>query len=217
MRPPILWIAVGFGAGLWAGLGVSGGWGAGLWVAVPILAGALLVARSALVGAAMGVAMVAGGLWGAAAARERAVTCAGRWAAGPPGVTRGAMVRLADPATPVGAVIEGRVIGGACGGTLRVRWPEGRPARGGTTWVVAGRWLGAADRGVLVVRRVRVIDAVPRGRGALRDAVTRRTSALFGSRAPLVDALVINRLSELDPTVRERYARSGLEIGRAHV
>jgi len=212
VRPPILWIAVGFGAGLWAGLGFlgEGGWGAGLWVAVPILAGALLVARSAPVGAATGVALVAGVLWGGAAVRERAVTCAGRWAGGPPGVSHGATLRLADPAPAAGGVIEGRVIDGACGGTLRLRWPAERPARGGTTWAVAGRWLGAADRGVLVVRRARQVDAVPRGRGALRDAVTRRTAALFGSRAPLVDALVINRRAELDPKVREQYARSGL-------
>ncbi|MGH7538564.1 MAG: DNA internalization-related competence protein ComEC/Rec2, partial [Gemmatimonadales bacterium] len=38
----------------------------------------------------------------------------------------------------------------------------------------------------------------------------RRSAALFGARAPLVDALVIGRRAELDADVRERYARSGL-------
>jgi competence protein ComEC len=37
-----------------------------------------------------------------------------------------------------------------------------------------------------------------------------RSRALFGARAPLVDALVIGRTADLDPELRERYARSGL-------
>jgi competence protein ComEC len=57
---------------------------------------------------------------------------------------------------------------------------------------------------------VKLLDAVPRGRGALRDRVVTRAVALFGSRAALVEALVIARRAELDPEVRERYARAGL-------
>jgi len=65
-------------------------------------------------------------------------------------------------------------------------------------------------RGVLVARRVKLLDAVPRGRGALRGRVMTRAVALFGSRAPLVEALVIAPGVPLDPEVRERYARAGL-------
>jgi len=61
-----------------------------------------------------------------------------------------------------------------------------------------------------VVRRVRQLDPVPRGRGAVRDGLAQRTAALFGSRAPLVDALVFAPRIDLDAAVRERYARSGL-------
>jgi competence protein ComEC len=75
---------------------------------------------------------------------------------------------------------------------------------------VAGRFLGDANRGVLVARRLRQLDATPRGRGALRDRITERSRKLFGTRAPLVDALVIARRSELDAELRERYTRSGL-------
>src|SRR5439155_452245 len=78
-------------------------------------------------------------------------------------------------------------------------------AHGGTTWVVAGRWLGAADRGILALRRVRLLDAVPRGRGALRDRLSARAATLFGARAPLVEALVPGRRAELDAAVRVRY------------
>jgi competence protein ComEC len=119
-------------------------------------------------------------------------------------------VRLIDPAAATGGVVEARVVSGRCGGTLTIRWPSDHAARGGTTWVVAGRFLGDAQRGILVARRVRLLDGEPRGRGALRDRVAERSRALFGSRAPLVDALVIARRTDLDAELRERYTRSGL-------
>jgi competence protein ComEC len=119
-------------------------------------------------------------------------------------------VRLRDPVAAAGGVVEGDAQSGSCGGMVKLRWPEGHAARGGTTWLVAGRWLGDADRGILVARRVRMLDATPRGRGALRDRIAGRSARLFGSRAPLVDALVIARTADLDPELRERYSRSGL-------
>ena len=213
MRPPILWIAAAFGLGLAAGLAsFSGAWVVG----GPVLVGAAFAYRRAPLGAALGIAAVAGMVWGAGAVTKRANTCSGRWGSGERGVgveserSRGAIVRLFDPAPSDGGVVDARVTGGPCGGTLRLRWPEGRPARGGTLWVVAGRWLGHADRGVLVVRRVRELDLVPRGRGATRALIAAKNAELFGSRAPLVDALLIGRRAELDAKVRERYTRSGL-------
>ena len=210
MRPPILWITVAFGLGLWAGLqeyAVRGALCAGL----PVLLGAVALQRRAPLGAACGVMLVAGGLWGTAALRERGATCAGRWSR-EQGVGGGkaTIVRMRDPVSASGGVVEGDVRGGPCGGPLTIRWPQGYATRGGTTWVVAGRFLGDARRGVLVARRVRLLDAEPRGRGALRDRVARRSHDLFGARAPLVDALVIARRAELDAELRERYTRSGL-------
>ena len=202
MRPPILYLTVAFGAGLSAALG-----GADLRAtALLVLCGAAVVYRRAPLGAAIGVMLVAGIVWGSSAERERGATCAGRWPAG----TRAAIVRLTDPVAPVGGVVEGSVIEGTCGGTLTVRWPAAHPARGGTTWVVAGRFFGDAGRAILVARRVRELDDVPRGRGALRDRIAQRSRALFGTRAPLVDALVIARRADLAAELRERYTRSGL-------
>ncbi len=66
---------------------------------------------------------------------------------------------------------------------------------------------------MLVVRRVRLLDAEPRGRGALRDRLGVRTAALFGGNAPIVNALVFAPRAALDPEIRERYARAGI----AHV
>jgi competence protein ComEC len=204
VRPPILYLTIAFGAGLLPALnGVELG-----LTACCVLLGALLLQRRAPLGAALGVMLVAGGLWGSAALREQRASCAGQWVNQP--ATHSAMVQLTDPVPASGGVAEGVVRAGPCGGSLTIRWPEGYAARGGTTWVVAGRFLGDAGRGILVARRVRELDATPRGRGALRDRIAERSRRLFGSRAPLVDALVIARRAELDADLRERYTRSGL-------
>jgi len=218
VRPPILWITVAFAVGIFAALN-----GVELRVTAScVLLGAAVLQRRAPLGAACGVMLVAGGLWGASALRERAATCAGVWSTDQggltpgwqPGVnkpaTRSVTLRLTDPAPAAGGVVEGVVQAGACRGTLTIRWPQGYAAHGGTTWVAAGRFLGDERRGVLVARRLRQLDAQPRGRGALRDRVAERSRALFGTRAPLVDALVIARRAELDAELRERYTRSGL-------
>ena len=140
MRPPILYLTVAFAAGLCAALN-----GGELWVTAGcVLLGAFLVQRRAPVGAAFGVMLVAGALWGAAAIRERRVTCAGQWG-GAGGAEQGrvnttthaVVVRLTDPASDSGGVVEGTAQHGPCGGPLTVRWPHGHPAHGGTAWIVA--------------------------------------------------------------------------------
>src|SRR5438067_4596122 len=186
MRPPILFISVGFGVGLAAGLDLCRETGEGrgeTWVALLVVLAALGLARHAPLGAAIGVMSVAGMLWGGAAVREGEVTCAGRWTAGDKagdkageGRTRAAIIRLLDPAQDSGRVVDADVVAGPCGGALRLRWPDGIPAAGGTTWVVAGRWVGAGERGVLVVRRATLLDAQPRGRGAVRGRLAARSA-----------------------------------------
>jgi len=74
VRPPILYLTVAFGAGLFTAL-------SGLDLRVTawcVLAGVALVHRRAPVGAASGLMLVVGWLWGPAAQRERAVTRAGQ-------------------------------------------------------------------------------------------------------------------------------------------
>jgi competence protein ComEC len=214
VRPPLLWLTIGFGAGLWAGLVLFGEGGGGTWgVGLPVLAGAVLVARRAPVAAAMGFAAIAGMLWGGAAVARREAGCAGIWGRGKGEggrVTRAAIVRLLDRVPDHGGIVEALVVGGSCRGTITLNWPSGKRAAGGTTWVVAGPYIGDAGRGLLRVRRSRLLDPVSRGRGGLRDGVARRSALLFGSRAPLVDALVIGRTADLDAGLRERYTRSGL-------
>src|SRR5437764_12876546 len=212
MRPPILFLTIGFGAGLYAGLDLFAVRGA-LYAVAPVLVAALWLARRAPLGAAAGIMGVAGALWGTAAGRERGATCAGTWGRESENGKRetvAAAVRLLDPVSPQGGVVDADVLPGTGGGPVRLRWAEEHPARGGTEWVVAGRWSGVADRGVLVVRRLVRLDATPRGRGAVRDGLATRSAELFGSRAPIVDALVFAPNATLDPDIRERYVRSGL-------
>src|SRR5438094_1048098 len=203
MRPPILVITVAFGVGLWAGGSELGGWGSGL----AVLAVAVWLARQAPLGAAVGVVGVAGLLWGAAARRQHEATCEGRWKGNG---TRAAIVRLGDPAPDSGGPVEADVVEGRCGGALRLRWPDGVPAGGGRRGGWGGGGVGSDGHGVLVVRRARLLDAEPRGRGAVRGRLAAQSAALFGRRAPIVDALVFAPNAALDPEVRERYARSGL-------
>lgn len=209
MRPPLLVIAIGFGAGLSAGLAsFPGPWS----VIAPVLLGAVLVARRAPVAGALGFAALGGVAWGAAALRIQSSHCAGRWsgpvAGRPP--ARAAYVRLLDPVGEAGGVVDAVVVDGSCGGAVVLRWPSGKVARGGTTWLVAGPWLGDPEGGLLRVRTARLIDPAPHGRGALRDRIATNARTLFGSRAPLVNALVIGGQTNLDRDVRERYARAGL-------
>src|SRR5438445_334613 len=164
MRPPILFLTVAFGVGLWAGLDPLVFPGAALWgVALPLIAAAACLAARAPLGAAVGIMGVAGLLWGTAAVREREATCAGAWSREQgAGSSKAATVRLADPAPASGGIAEAEGLGGACGGSVRLRWPEDHAARGGPTWVVAGKWSGSG----LVVGRTRALGLVARGRGA---------------------------------------------------
>src|SRR2546429_7695161 len=173
MRPPILILTAAFGVGLWAGLDPFAFPGVALWgVALPLLAAAAWLAPRAPLGAAVGIMGVAGMLWGTAAVRERDATCAGTWSRERgPGSSRAAIVSLEDPAPVSGGIVDADVLSGTCHGSVRLRWPEGTGARGGTTWVVAGKWSGldpGGGLGLVVVGRVRRLGVVARGWGGGR-------------------------------------------------
>src|SRR2546425_6858773 len=102
MRPPILWISVAFGAGLWTGLDafqVRGAW----YVVAPVLVGAAALHRRAPLGAALGIMAAAGVLWGGGAGGEGGDSCAGGWSRGRGGGgSKAAVVRLGDGAAAGG-------------------------------------------------------------------------------------------------------------------
>src|SRR2546428_1481501 len=83
MRPPMLFLTVAFGVGLWAGLdpfvfpgrALPGG---ALWiVALPVVALAAWLVRGAPLGAALGIMGVAGKVWGAGGGGGRGATRTG--------------------------------------------------------------------------------------------------------------------------------------------
>src|SRR5205823_14873470 len=95
MRPPILFLTVAFGVGLWAGLDPFVFVGAALWgVALPLIAAAACLAARAPLGAAVGIMGVAGLPWGTGAARGREAMWAGRGGAGENGGGGGPRARV---------------------------------------------------------------------------------------------------------------------------
>src|SRR2546430_11579271 len=121
MRPPILFLTIAFGAGLYAGLDLFAVRGA-LYAVAPVLVAALWLARRAPLGAAVGIMGGAGALWGAAAGRERDATCAGGWGRGTGDEGRGARaatVRLLDPVPRQRGVGDAHGPAGTCCGPLR--------------------------------------------------------------------------------------------------
>src|ERR1700675_1836744 len=98
MRPPILFLSIAFGAGLWGGLEVFTVGGA-LYAVAPVLVGAAVLHRRAPLGGAVGIMLVAGMVWGTAAVREQGATCAGVWSGERgAGSSKAALVQLIDPA-----------------------------------------------------------------------------------------------------------------------
>ncbi|MGH7522480.1 MAG: hypothetical protein ACREMI_14485, partial [Gemmatimonadales bacterium] len=150
MRPPILYLTLAFAAGLITALHAYAVRSAP-YAGPLVLLGVIVLWGKAPLGAALGIMFVAGLVWGGNTLREQRASCTGQWSRQP--TTRSAIVQLTDPASAAGGVVEGVVRAGTCGGSLTIRWPRGHAAHGGTTWVVAGRFLGDASRGVLVARR----------------------------------------------------------------
>ena len=110
---------------------------------------------------------------------------------------------------PVAAVAAG------CLGEVPARWPAGEAGRPGDVWRVEGKWVPPAAgpgsrRGVLVIAQATLVDSNPGMAERLRGALVATTATLYGDRAPLVDALILNRKGSLDPHLSEAYARSGL-------
>jgi len=211
--PAVVWCAIGFVAGDFAGLLRSGAW----WPLAPLLAAAAVAARARLAAWAALTAAAAGVLWGAAATARAARDCRTRWREGERVAVE---VRLWDVARP-GAASRATVTWPArCAGPLEVLWPAWAPAPA-TAAVVVGTWHRGTlsplwparpERlGRLVARRVRPLAQGPGPRAAVRLATERRIAALFGpARAPLAAALTVGAGDQLDRDIRQRFARAGI-------
>lgn len=205
--PPAVVLALGYGAGLATGL---------LHFGDPVSALLLLAVLSAgshprsptvaLFLAAMAAGRVAAwGAWQAEPGR-----CAARLHAGE--------VRISGvPRDPPGGIAPVRFsVADRCAGDILVRWPEGAIAEVGERVMLEGRWIpraeGPAGRagGALIVRRSRRDSGSAPAPLRWRGRLYATTAALYGSRAPLVDALLFDRRGAVDRTVRNAFAQAGL-------
>ena len=102
-----------------------------------------------------------------------------------------------------------------CHGRLLARWPAQQVLSAGALVRVTGRWVprkGAASRsgGTLVVSRTRFLAQQQRYSDRLRTFLRRTSGILYGTRAPMVDALVLGRRGGIDRELQDRFAHSGL-------
>jgi competence protein ComEC len=69
---------------------------------------------------------------------------------------------------------------------------------------------GGRPGGTLAVIEVGPLSGRPGPAARLRTLLADASRALYGARAPLVDALMLNRRGGIDPELQDRFARSGL-------
>lgn len=205
LRPAILFTAA-YGAGLATGLlhfGVPGGVAA-------VTLGAAFLRREPLVGLLAG-ALLLGRLSGELAWLEESDRCTVRLPAGRMKLA----VRLREPAHKTGGPIQVRPLNAGCAFAVPARWPPDRPAAAGRVAQVTGRWIprpGVAGRpsGTLVVTAVGHVSGAPGPAERLRTAIGHASQVLYGSRAPMVDALILGRRGGMDRALQDRFAQSGL-------
>jgi competence protein ComEC len=212
VRPrPALLFTLWYGAGLATGL---------LRFGTPL--GALLVLGAVLVvgpGRAAGsplplllaVTAFLGRASGELARVSQADRCTSRWHAGRLRLT----VRLAEPIAAEGGRVEVEPVGGGCTGAVAARWPPGVPVPAGYAVRVEGTWIprpgtGGRAGGVLVVSGADPPKGTPPLGSRLRTVLGEASRSLYGSRAALVDALMLGRRGGIDADLQDRFAQSGL-------
>lgn len=203
-RGDSLWVIAALGAGLMTGLSRF---------LDPVVAGTiflmLAVALRRHAAWALPVAALAGAALGGLTRFHDAGSCAARLPRGAVELT----ARLTE--TPIGGAARVEPVDAGCHGNLRVRLPEGAPHEPGTVLRIAGRWIPRETTlrpsdGLLVGAPVRVTPGTPSPGEWLRGRAAASSARLFGSRAGVVDALILGRREGMDLTVRESFAQAGL-------
>jgi competence protein ComEC len=102
-----------------------------------------------------------------------------------------------------------------CRGEVTVRIRENRELPAGSRWRFAGRWIpspgfGGRPDGIFVVRELSRLPGEASPAEKLRTWIARAVAALYGTRAGLVDALLVGRRGGIDPELNAEFARSGL-------
>ena len=200
MAPPVVQLAVGFGAGLWAGLLFSAPT-AVVWIL--LIVSAVICARSHWRGV-LALAAVLGLATGDAVVTRNSTECAAIWEPGHHSVLLRVFDKPGSAGTTSATVLH---TSEGCRGTLRLRVDGSKHIPGGARVVAVGVYRG---RGVFRVNHVRVLSGGRSLRYAMRDVVSARVRALYGARAGLVEAVVLGRRDDIDRVLREDFARAGL-------
>jgi competence protein ComEC len=124
-------------------------------------------------------------------------------------------VQLLEPVDSAGGQPSLRPVKAGCAGAVPARWPTGHPASAGTEARVLGRWIprrGAGGRlgGLLLITEVSSSVQHSGILSRIRNQLFLSSRRLYGSRAPMVDALVLGRRGGIDPDLQDRFAQSGL-------
>ncbi len=207
-RPAIL-LTLAYGAGLATGL---------LHFGAPVGALLVLVAAAGIAAALGGVLpflLLVAATVGRASGELAWVVDAGSCAARLPAGRVRLVVRLHEPVPLEGGRLEVTPIGAGCSGAVAARWPAGDPRPAGVTSRIEGTWIprpGTAGRagGILAVGGGGPGQGAPTLSERLRTIVATASRGLYGTRAPLVDALMLGRRGGIDPELQDRFAQSGL-------
>ena len=203
-RPPVL-LVLAFGAGLATGLAHF--WAPACVLFVLLVAATVLSRSPAMLFPAAALVGLAAGSLGVI--RDHA-SCAARLPSGSLDIA----LRVAEPVDSAGGLIALRPLDANCGGLVMARWPAGKPAWAGEEWRATARWFPDSSRmrarGTLLIHDGRLVRSDPGFSEALLNRLRAASRRLYGRRAPLVDALILNRKGDLDPALRDAYASSGL-------
>ncbi len=200
MAPPIFQVAVGFGAGLWAGL---------IFLAPNELVWILLVVAVAICTRShwRGVlvfAVVLGLATGGVVANRTSAECGAIWEVGSHSVLLRVFDRPGSAGTTSAKVLHAY---GGCRGTLKLRFDTSHRIPGGTRVLAVGVYRG---RGVFRATHVRVLSGGRSLRYAMREVVSNRVRSLYGGRSGLVEAVVLGRRDDIDNELRANFAGAGL-------
>jgi competence protein ComEC len=205
VRPPIV-LTASYAAGLMTGLlRFMSPYG------VMAVALAIIASNKHSLARMLGVALLLGHYSGQIAWMQESGACATRL---PAGAIRVA-VQLLEPVGSSGGRVEVQPLGAACHGSVAARWPAHRQMPAGSKAKVSGKWIPRAavagrPSGTLLLTAIDRLPGQDLGAAHLRNSLSQASSSLYGSRAPLVDALVLDRRGTIDRDLQDRFAQSGL-------
>lgn len=203
--PPVILVVSCFGAGLATGLSHFWALAGGMMVAG---IGAMVLRRNVavfVVTAAIGVGV------GAVARHREDEGCAAQLPAGRMRLD----VLLLEPLTEAGGIAAVEPRGAGCRGSITARFRRGKALDAGQAVAIEGEWTRGTRRliepdGTFSVKEASAGGRATRLEFSVRNALAGASARLYGTRAPLVDALVVGRRSGMDRDLKASFASSGL-------